>query len=66
MHALAARFELRLPACHSLKEKRAVLRPVIDRARHRHVSISEVERLVWSRPDIEVLDVDRRWLDLGD
>ena len=29
------RFDLRLPAVHSLKEKRAVIRPIIDGARNR-------------------------------
>ena len=28
-------------------------------------TLDEVERFVWSRPDIEVLSVERRWLDTG-
>jgi uncharacterized protein YlxP (DUF503 family) len=42
---LAARFELRLPGCRSLKDKRSRLRPVIDRVRHRHhTSVAETDR----------------------
>ena len=37
------RFDLHLPACHSLKEKRAVIKPILDGARHRYsVAASEV------------------------
>ncbi|MGD0439809.1 MAG: DUF503 domain-containing protein [Acidimicrobiales bacterium] len=36
--------ELHFPACHSLKEKRAVLRPVIDGARSRFaVAVAEAD-----------------------
>ncbi len=36
--------ELHFPACHSLKEKRAVLRPIIDGARSRFaVAIAEAD-----------------------
>jgi uncharacterized protein YlxP (DUF503 family) len=89
---LAARYELHLPDVRSLKGKRAVLRPLLDRLRNTGVSVSEVDhndlwqraalgiavvapdpthatelmdaadRLVWSRPDLEVVDVERRWL----
>jgi uncharacterized protein YlxP (DUF503 family) len=39
--------ELRFPGARSLKDKRALLRPVIDRARHDyHVSIAEVDDLM--------------------
>lgn len=35
--------DLRLPASHSLKEKRAVIRPILDGARHRfQVAAAEV------------------------
>jgi uncharacterized protein YlxP (DUF503 family) len=81
-----------LAACHSLKEKRAVIRPIIDGARNRyrvavaevgaqdvwqratlgmaavaasagHVEevLDEVERFVWSFPEVEVVDVSRHW-----
>jgi uncharacterized protein YlxP (DUF503 family) len=47
----AVRFDLHLPQVHSLKEKRAVLRPVLDGARHRFgVSSAEVgEHDRWQR-----------------
>lgn len=91
---LASRFDLRLPGVRTLKEKRARLRPVIDRIRHRHhLSVAEVdrqdehgravievavvapdpghadevmdgiERLVWGSDGIEVIEVERSWLD---
>ncbi len=94
MHVLALRVELHLPGCRTLKEKRAVVRPVVDgiRARFR-VSVAEVghqdeyqrctvgvalvsgsvhtceelaaevERFVWSRPDLEVIEIVRSWLE---
>jgi uncharacterized protein YlxP (DUF503 family) len=48
--------ELYLPTAHSLKEKRSILRKVIDRIRHRHnVSIAEVgNNDVWQRASIAV------------
>jgi uncharacterized protein len=37
------RFDLHLPACHSLKEKRAVVKPILDGSRHRYqVAAAEV------------------------
>lgn len=43
MRAAALRLELFLPNCHSLKEKRAVLRPLIEGLRRRHsASVAEV------------------------
>jgi uncharacterized protein YlxP (DUF503 family) len=93
LHVVAARYELHLPDARSLKGKRAVLRPLLDRLRNTGASVSEVDhhdlwqraalgiavvapdpthatelmdradRLVWSRPDLEVLDVERRWLE---
>lgn len=88
------RVEMRLPMAQSLKQKRALLRPILDGGRHRFpvamaevdhqdawqltaigvtaVSSSatkvtelmdEVERFVWSFPDIEVLRSERHWLD---
>jgi uncharacterized protein len=35
MHAAALSVELHLPHCHSLKDKRAVIRPIVDGSRHR-------------------------------
>ena len=94
MHVGAVRFELRLPQVHSLKEKRAVIRPILDGSRNRyhvasaevaahdvwqravlgmssvgatagHVAqvLDEVERFVWSFPEVEVVSADRMWAD---
>ena len=93
MHVAAVRFDLRLPGCRSLKEKRAVIRPVLDGARNRyrvataevdhhdlwqraaigvavvassatHAAevLDQVERFVWSFPEVEVVAADRSWL----
>jgi hypothetical protein len=47
----ALAFELHLPDVHSLKEKRAVVRPIVDGARHRFaVSAAEVDHQdLWHR-----------------
>jgi uncharacterized protein len=47
-------FDLRLPGCQSLKEKRSVLRPVLEGLRNRHpVSVSEVDHQdQWQRAAI--------------
>jgi uncharacterized protein YlxP (DUF503 family) len=47
---------LYLPASHSLKDKRRILRKVIDTIRHRHnVSIAEVgDNDVWQRAELAV------------
>jgi uncharacterized protein YlxP (DUF503 family) len=91
---LAYEVELHLGAAQSLKDKRQVLKSILDGARRRYgVSASEigfqdqwqrarlgfavvassaqqaaeiiddVDRLVWSRPDLDVLSTDRRWLE---
>ena len=42
MHVLALAIELHLPQTHSLKEKRSVLRPLLDGLRNRHpVAVAE-------------------------
>lgn len=92
VHVGVLKFDLHFPLPHSLKEKRAVLKPVIEGARRRYnvaiaevgfqnqwqraevgvavVSASpahaeevldEVERFVWSFPELEVLSADRTW-----
>ena len=92
MHVLVFAVDLHLPACRSLKEKRAVLRPIVDGVRNRFgVSVAEtqhqdqwqraevgvavvsgsakvaaelvddVERFVWSFPEVEVLATRRFW-----
>lgn len=94
MYVAAVRFDLHLPACHSLKEKRAVIRPILDGAGRRYrVAASEVgshdrwqravlglavvapsagragdvldqvERFVWSFPEVEVVAATRSWLE---
>ena len=94
MVVAALRFELFLPDCHTLKQKRAVLRSILDGLRRRyrvaaaevgllekwqradigvavvagteaHVLdvLGEVERFVWSFPEIQVLDARRSWLE---
>lgn len=93
MHAAAVHFDLHLPQAHSLKDKRAIIRPILDGCRRRfqvaaaevdhqdawqraglgvsavsssagHVSqvLDQVERFVWSFPEVEVLATDRVWL----
>jgi uncharacterized protein YlxP (DUF503 family) len=56
MHAVAQRFELFIPESHSLKQKRAVLRPIVDGLRLRmHVSVAEVDHQdTWQRAAIAV------------
>jgi uncharacterized protein len=94
VHVLAMAVDLHLPACRSLKEKRAVVRPIVDGIRNRFAVavaetdhqdllqrteigvaavsssaklatavVDEVERFVWSFPEVDVLSVDRYWLD---
>lgn len=97
MYVLALSVDLHLADVHSLKEKRAVVRPILEGSRRRfRVSAAEtdshdrwqraelgfavvaasasqagqtleaVERFVWSFPEVEVLAVDRHWLELED
>ncbi len=97
MPAALLTIELRLPLTSSLKDKRAAVKPILDRARSRFnvaaaelayqdvhrrarlgfaaVSASQrqveevldaVERLVWSRPDTEIVGAERRWLEEDD
>jgi uncharacterized protein len=86
--------EVHVPTSHSLKEKRSVVKHLVEGARSRfqvaasevahqetwqraglgfacvassanHVSevLDEVERFVWSHPEIEVLTVERNWME---
>jgi uncharacterized protein len=95
MVVAALRVELHLPEVHSLKEKRAVIKPIIEGARHRYrvaaaevdhqdswqraslafaaVSgtgsmvqqvLDDVDRFVWSFPEVEVLDRSTDWLEI--
>lgn len=56
MFVCAVKIELFLPACHSLKEKRAVVRPVIEGLRNRFVvSVAEVDfQDKWQRCSVGV------------
>jgi uncharacterized protein YlxP (DUF503 family) len=53
------RFDLHLPACHSLKEKRAVIKPILDGARHRYaVAAAEVgHQDKWQRAEVAMATV---------
>jgi len=94
VHLLALTVDLHVPSAHSLKDKRAVVKTILEGARHRHqvaaaetdnqdkwqragltfaaVSssrthtteiVEKVERFVWSFPEIEVLSMERTWLE---
>jgi hypothetical protein len=94
MPAAMLTIELRLASASSLKDKRQVLRHLLDTARRRygvaaaeldyqdlrqrsllgfaavsanvaHVDevLDEVERFVWSHPELEVVASERRWTD---
>ena len=94
MHVAAVRFELFIPDCHTLKQKRSVVKPIVDGVRRRyHVAsaevgemdkwqradigvavvagteahvldvLGEVERFVWSFPEVQVLAAHRSWLE---
>jgi hypothetical protein len=96
MHVASLTVELHLPAVHSLKEKRAVVRPILEGARrrfavaaaevdhqdrwqratlgmatvsgsvaHAEAVLANVERFVWSFPEVEVTACRRDWLDAG-
>ncbi len=56
MFVAAVQFDLRLPLSHSLKEKRAIIRPIIDGLRNRfQVSVSEIDHQnLWQRAAIGV------------
>ncbi len=93
MHIILIQYELRLPSVHSLKEKRGVLKKLLNIIRRDYnVSASEVDHhdywqstliavvavggmrdslerierqldeLVETHPDSEVVAVDRQWL----
>jgi uncharacterized protein YlxP (DUF503 family) len=94
MFVLALEMDLHVGESQSLKDKRQVVRSVVDGARrrfavaaaevggqdtwqrvvlgfaavastpsHAEEVIDEVERFVWSHPELEVLATERRWLD---
>lgn len=90
----ALRIEILIPGCTDLKSKRAVVRPLIEGIRNRHLvsvaevghqdmwshsviavaavsgaehvtvsQLDEVERFVWSWPEIDIVSCQRAWLD---
>jgi uncharacterized protein YlxP (DUF503 family) len=94
VHVAVVQLELHIPTSRSLKEKRAVLRPIVEGIRHRfQISVAEVgyqdkwqralvgmavvsdsyghavevvdnvERWVWSKPEVEVTRFDTEWVD---
>lgn len=94
MFVLAYEVELHVGTSQSLKDKRQVVKSILDGARRRYGVaaaeigfqdqwqrallgfavvassagqatdiIDEVDRFVWSRPDLDVLSTDRRWLE---
>ena len=93
MHVLAVVYDLDIPGCQWLKERRAALRPVLSGLAHRFgVSVAEtghndlwqraevgvavvsgqpgqcrtladeVDRFMWSMPEIEVVGSSSHWL----
>lgn len=56
MHVLLLRIEILIPGCRSLKEKRSVIRPLVDRlGRTFSVSAAEVDHTdVWQRSSVGV------------
>jgi uncharacterized protein YlxP (DUF503 family) len=97
VHVAALSLDLHLPHAHSLKEKRAVIKPIVEGCQRRfrvaaaevdhqdrwqraglgvaavsatagHVVdvLDEVERFVWSFPEVEVVACERRWLDVAE
>jgi uncharacterized protein YlxP (DUF503 family) len=96
VYAAVVVFELFIPDCHTLKQKRAVVRPIVDgmhrryrvasaevghadkwqradvaaavvsgSAGHAEDVLAEVERFVWSFPEVEVLAQRRAWMEEG-
>jgi uncharacterized protein YlxP (DUF503 family) len=94
MYVLSLALDVHLPASHSLKEKRMLVKSILQGAQHRYrvaaaevdyheqwqrarlgfaavaatpghaeEILDEVDRFVWSRPDIEVLTTERRWME---
>jgi uncharacterized protein len=59
VHVAALSVELHLPEVHSLKEKRSVVRPILDGCRNRFgVAVAEVDHQDrWQRASIGVVSV---------
>jgi len=56
MYVLALQVDVRFPLSHSLKEKRMLLKPIVDGIRSRfHVSVAEVgHHDAWQRSEIGI------------
>ncbi|MDJ0767897.1 MAG: DUF503 domain-containing protein [Ilumatobacter sp.] len=94
MHVVGFEVEIRIPASQSLKDRRQVVRSLLDSTRQRFgVSAAEVggqdtwqratlgfavvasearlaeevvdsiDRFLWSRPEIEVIGAETRWVE---
>jgi uncharacterized protein YlxP (DUF503 family) len=95
LYVLALAVDVRIPEAHSLKEKRSVIRTILEGARRRfgastaetgmldvhqrselgfvvvagsagHATelIDNVERFVWSFPEIDVVTSERHWMEV--
>ena len=93
MHAVAFEVEIRIPDSQSLKDRRQVVRSLLDGARQRfgvsaaevggqdtwqratlgfavvsseariaEETLDEIDRFLWARPEIEVLDATTHWM----
>jgi uncharacterized protein YlxP (DUF503 family) len=96
VHTCALTVDLRIPASHSLKAKRAVVKRLVEGSRSRFAIASaetghqdqwqrsqlgfaavsgapgqvtdvldSVERFIWSDPEVEVIWMERTWLETG-
>jgi len=94
VYVLAMELDVRIASAHSLKDKRHVVKSIVEGARHRFaISAAEVgaqeswqrgrlgfavvassahqaesvmddvDRFVWSRPDVEIVGSERTWLE---
>jgi uncharacterized protein YlxP (DUF503 family) len=68
MHVAALTVEVHLPAVHSLKEKRAVLRPILEGARRRFaVAAAEVDgQDLWQRATLGMAAVSGSFRHAGE
>jgi hypothetical protein len=96
LHACALTVDVRIPASHSLKAKRTVVKHLVEAGRARFAvaaaevghqdqwqraelgfaavsgtpgqvaaMLDSVERFVWSDPEVEVVSMERTWLETG-